>query len=90
MSALNRVKGIILHEMKGSNQELKRAVTKIINAIDSDLDVEGYVQSSDVDEAFSNLDEVLIKLDEPVKQPDDESDLVFTSRKKITREENEE
>lgn len=86
MSALNRIKGLILREMKGTDVNLKKAITRIINSIDTDLDVEGYVQSSTVDEAFNNLDEVLISQanDNEVQEEDDITDLVISERKRIS------
>lgn len=80
MSALNNIKGLILSEMKSTNPELKKAITRVINSIDSDLDTEGYKQSSDVDEALDNLDQVLCELDE-TQTNNDEGDIVIQRTK---------
>ena len=85
MSALKQIKGLILNEMKATNPELRKAITNVINSIDSDLDVAGYQQSSDVDTALEELDNVLILAEEDNK-PDEPEDIIFHSNKHETPE----
>lgn len=84
MSELNRVKGLVLSMLK-TTPEMKKAITKVINAIDSDLDVQGYVRGLDVDLAFEELDQALIVYDENINNPphtDDEADIIITTTKR--------
>lgn len=82
MSDLNRIKGLILSMMK-TTPEMKKAITKVINAIDSDLDVQGYAPGSDVDLALYELDQALIEYDENINNPkQDDSDIIVNKTKR--------
>lgn len=82
MSDLNRIKGLILSMMK-TTPEMKKAITKVINAIDSDLDVQGYVPGSDVDLALYELEQALIEYDESINNPpQDDSDIIVNRTKR--------
>lgn len=61
MSALTNLKSFVLRAASNEEPELKEALLDLFLAIDSDLE-DGYVPSTDVDEAIENLDRVLIKL----------------------------
>lgn len=87
MSALNRIKGILLFQMKGSPIELKKAILKVVNSIDSDLDVEGYTPSSDVTDAFEELDKVLVEMDELANNPAEDDDPILITRTRLPKPE---
>lgn len=59
MSALIHIKSLVLQNTPEG--PLRTAVMGLINAIDSDLDEYGYIQSSDVDDAIVILDKVLVE-----------------------------
>lgn len=62
--------------MRKSDPKLKKAIGNVLNELDSDLNVQGYAASSDVEEALSNLDEVIIALDSVIDldQPQQEDE----------------
>ncbi len=87
MSVLNNIKGVMLFLMKGGDPSVKKAFLKVYNAVDSDLSVESYVPSSDVDDALETLNEALITNDTPeVVDTEGEAPLVFTKTKMPQRE----
>lgn len=73
MSALNKIKGLLLNELKGTQPEVRKAILRVFNSIDSDLDIGGYEASSEVDESLENLFTVLSEVnydnDEPPVLP---------------------
>jgi len=69
MSELINVKGIILSHMEAP-APLKSAVLDVLNAIDNDLDEQGYECSSDVDTAIEALDKVLADVAEEEEAED--------------------
>lgn len=65
MSALIHLKHVLL---KASNVDprMQAATLDLLNAINNDLEEQGYEHSSDVDEAIAAFDKVLIEMDEEV------------------------
>lgn len=49
--------------MRASDPKLKAAIGNVLNAIDSDLEIEGYNPSSEALDALDKLDKVIIDLD---------------------------
>lgn len=66
MSVLIHVKGIILSNLE-TDKRIKKAVLDFMNALDNDLVIGGYKQSSEVDEAVENLDKALIEVDTEIE-----------------------
>lgn len=92
MTALAGIKGLVISNLNVDSR-VKKALLDLINAIDSDLEVHGYQQSSDVDIAEVNLDKALVEVVEEkeeieealsapvVKYEEDEPvDIGFTER----------
>lgn len=66
MSIMSSLRNIIFLEMRNSDPKLKAAIGKSLNAIDSDMEIEGYVPSSDVEQALEELDKVILYLDQDI------------------------
>lgn len=60
---LRSLRNIVFLEMRNSDPRLKAAIGNVLNQVDSDLEVEGYIPSSDVVETLEVLDKVIIELD---------------------------
>ena len=73
----------MLSQMIATHPDLKKAITKVLNSIDSDLDIMGYEQSSDVDDALKELDDVLSTID--ISSTGDDSDLVIKTKREPIR-----
>lgn len=66
MSALVHIKSMILSEMRQTHPELKKAIFNVINALDTDLDNNGYTPDTIVEQAIINLDSKIIEIYEPL------------------------
>lgn len=64
MSALIHLKHILLSS--NVDPRMKSVTLDLLNAINTDLDEQGYEHSSNVDEAIAAFDKVLIEMDEEV------------------------
>lgn len=95
MSIIQQVKGLVISNLEAP-KELKEVLLKFLNELDSDLDVGGYVPSSDVDRAILELDAVLVTLDDDQVEPnitevkeDDEDLSAFQGREISTDDDTE-
>lgn len=79
MSKLAELKGYIFAIIpEDTKTELRSSLLDCMNAIDSDLDEQGYQHSSDVDEAFEELERVITgeaAEDDIINEDEDEIEL---------------
>lgn len=76
MSSMVQFKNLVISHST-LPKELRVAVTNLMNAIDTDLDIQGYVQSSDVDDAINDLDKALIDFDNLITDAKEEDAIVI-------------
>lgn len=88
MSVLLHVKNIIIHNLK-MEPEVKKAVSSVLNAIDSDLDEFSYVPTMETDETIEHLDKVLAE-EYDVEIEESVGDVVLERNRRHNRDEDDE
>lgn len=83
MSVINPIRNIILTELRYSNKELREGLVNVLNAIDNDLNIEGYSPSEDVENAILSLDNILISQD-TLPIPEEKEETIILDNKRET------
>jgi hypothetical protein len=85
MSALMILKNVTMTLMKPEvPKSLRSGLINVFNAIEGDLDIYGYGQSSEVDKALIELDKALVSFDEPAEDSKQEEQITIKTIKDVT------